>query len=152
MNRVKKAAMVTVAVVAGVVAYQIGDSTGVLKGGMGQVFAGEAAAKKIHVGKPGYKAKSGEAWKEKGRIVGGAWFCPGCKVEALDAEGKEVVKSATLAATDKCASFELEWLSPGTYQFRVSADGFDPVVVPGLVVKVGNDLNIPVYFPRPAKH
>ena len=145
VNSLKRSAIVTVLVVTGFVAYQFGDLTGVLSAGTSQAFGAEGAAKKIVAGKATYLPKGGhEAWKEKGRIVGLVRQCPGCKVDALDAEGKEVVKSVSLEA--KARGYELQWLSPGTYQLRVSADGYETLVVPGLVVKADNDLHLNVEF------
>ena len=147
MKGLKRSAVVTVAVVTGLVAYHFGDLAGVLSAGTTKVFAGDAtvAAKRIVAGKATYQSKGDNpAWKEKGRIVGLVRQCPGCKIEALDAEGKEVVKSTEVAA--KGTTYELQWLSPGTYCVRVSADGYEPLVVKGLAVKAGNDLRMNIEF------
>jgi ferric-dicitrate binding protein FerR (iron transport regulator) len=145
VSSLKRSAMVTVIVVTGLVAYQFGDLTGVLSAGTSQAFGAEGAGKKIVAGKPTYLPKDGhEAWKDKGRIVGLVRQCPGCKVEALDAEGKEVVKSSSVEAKGRV--YELQWLSPGTYRLRVSADGYETLIVPGLVVKTDNDLSMNIEF------
>ncbi|MBM4035569.1 MAG: carboxypeptidase regulatory-like domain-containing protein [Planctomycetes bacterium] len=110
------------------------------------VLAGEAGGgKKIVAGKPSYKPKGDhEAWAEKGRIVGLVRQCPGCTIEALDAEGKKVVLSTTLAA--KATSYELQWLAPGTYHVRVKADGYATLIVERLAVKAKNDLLMNIEF------
>ncbi len=145
VNSLKRSALVTVLVVTGFVAYQFGDLTGVLSAGTSQAFGAEGAAKKIVAGKAAYLPKGGnEAWKEKGRVVGLVRQCPGCKIEALDAEGKDVVKSCSVDA--KARGYELQWLAPGTYQLRVSADGYETLIVPDLVVKADNDLGLNIEF------
>jgi hypothetical protein len=145
MSRLKRLAIGTVIVVSGFVACQLGGLTGVLSGGASKVFAAESAGKKIVAGKATYLPKGGhEAWKEKGRIVGLVRQCPGCKVEALDAEGKNVVLSSTVEAKGRV--YELQWLNPGTYQLRVTADGYETLVVPGLAVKADNDLRMNIEF------
>ena len=92
-----------------------------------------------------YKPKGDNpVWAEKGRIVGLVRQCPGCTIQALDTDGKEVVLSTTVAA--KKTTYELEWLKPGTYVLRVTADGYTPLVVDGLVVKAKNDLQMNIEF------
>ena len=63
----------------------------------------------IAAGKPAYRPKDHEAWATKGRIVGIIRDCPGCTVQALDAETKKVVVSTTVAPGGK--AYELEWLA-----------------------------------------
>ncbi|HUT35106.1 MAG TPA: hypothetical protein VNE39_16565 [Planctomycetota bacterium] len=142
----KRTAVVTVAVLAGLVAYQFGDLAGELGPGASKVFAGEAGAgKRIVAGKATYKPKGDNpAWAEKGRIVGLVRQCPGCTIEVLDAEGKEVVLSTTVAA--KGTVYELQWLKPGTYHVRVKAEGYAPLIVERLVVKAKNDLLMNIEF------
>jgi hypothetical protein len=147
MAQWRRSAIVTVAVVTGLVAYQFGDLTGELGSGTSKVFAGEAAGggKRIVAGKPTYKSKGdNEAWKEKGRIVGLVRQCPGCTVEALDAAAEKVVLSCTVAA--KGTTYELQWLSAGTYTLRVKAEGYEALVVKDLVVKAKNDLLMNIEF------
>ena len=149
MNRSRKSAIVTVAVVSGLVAYHFGDATGVLSGGARQAFGAEDGAavkpdvKQIAAGKPTYRAKNHRAWREKGRIVGRMRQCPGCKVEARDAKGK-VVKSCSAKA--KAGAYELEWLKPGKYTLRVTAKGYDTLVLKDLAVKAKNDLFVNLEF------
>ena len=142
----KRSAIVTVVVLAGLVAYQFGDLAGELGPGASKVFAGEAeGGKKIVAGKPTYAPKGdAPAWAEKGRIVGLLRQCPGCTIEALDAAGEKVVISATAAA--KAKAYELQWLAPGTYTLRVKAEGYAPLVVKGLEVKAKNDLRLSIEF------
>jgi len=131
---------VNVAIVAGLVAC----GAAALMVGRGAALA-EGGGKKIVAGKPTYKSKGDHpSWKEKGRIVGLVRQCPGATIEALDADGKEVVQKCTVAA--KGTVYELQWLAPGTYVLRVSADGYETLLVPGLVVKVNNDLHLNIEF------
>jgi CubicO group peptidase (beta-lactamase class C family) len=146
--RMRRAAAVTVLVLSGLVAYQLDGQSGLLSSGMSTVFAGEAETPgttlgRIVAGKPTLGPRDHEAWKDNGRIVGLLRQCPGCKVEALNAEG-EVVKSHTVAAGGR--SYELQWLSPATYSLRVTADGYDPLVLNDLTVKAKHDLRIDLEF------
>lgn len=143
MSRMSRSVVVTVAVVSGLVAYDLGGLTGTLGGGASQVFAGEAPAGRIVAGTPAYRPKPHEAWAEKGRIVGLLRQCPGCELEALDAAGK-VVKSARVAAGAK--AYELQWLVPGTYTVRVAASGYQTLTVSNVVVKAKNDLFMNIEF------
>ena len=133
MAQMRCSAVLAAAILVGLMAFQL-DSQ-----------AGEAGGKKIVAGKTVYKPKGDNpAWAEKGRIVGLVRQCPGCTIQALDADGKEVVLSTTVAA--KKTGYELEWLKPGTYVLRVTADGYTPLVVDGLVVKAKNDLQMNIEF------
>ncbi len=142
----KRSAIVTVAVLAGLVAYQFGDLVGELGPGASKVFAGEAGGgKRIVAGKPTYRPKGDHgAWAENGRIVGLLRQCPGWTIEALDAEGNKVVAAATLDA--KATTYELQWLAPGTYHVRVKAEGYDALIVERLEVKAKNDLQMNIEF------
>ena len=71
--------------------------------------------------------------------------CPGCKVEALDAAGK-VVGSFAVPAGGR--SYELQWLAPGTYTLRVTADGYEPLTIAGLAIKAKSDLRVDIEFER----
>ena len=109
--------------------------------------AGEQPApgeKKIHAGKPVYRAKNHPAWAEKGRIIGpirpGA---PACKIEAVSAAGA-VVKSATLAKGAK--GYELGLLAPGAYTLRVTAEGYPKLEVKGLEVRAKHDVSVAIEF------
>jgi len=109
--------------------------------------AGEQPApgeKKIHAGKPVYRAKNHPAWAEKGRIIGpirpGA---PACKIEAVGAAGA-VVKSATLAKGAK--GYELGFLAPGAYTLRVTAEGYPKLEVKGLEVRAKHDVSVAIEF------
>ena len=147
MARPRKSVLVTVLVISGLVGYQFGGQTGVLSGGATMAFAGEdapeAGAKKIVAGTPRELRRDHPAWKDKGRIVGLARHCPGCEVDALDAEGN-VVKSCAVAAGAK--SYELQWLSPGVYTLRVRAAGYEPLLVKGLEVRAKQDIRLDVEF------
>jgi len=104
-------------------------------------YAGEG--KTIHHSKPTVKPKDHKAWAEKGRIVGPIRRCPGCEIDVLDAEGK-TVKSLRIPEGGK--AYEVEWLAPGTYEMRVAAKGYKPLVLLELVVKAKNDLWIVLEF------
>ncbi|MDP6507142.1 MAG: FecR domain-containing protein, partial [Planctomycetota bacterium] len=142
MNRLKKNAVVTVAVVSGLVAYHFGEQTGYLSGGMNMAFAGDGV-KTIAHGKPALRPKTHKAWKDKGRIVGLVRNSPGFEVAALDAKGK-VVASAKLK--QNAEAYELEWLQPGVYTLKVSAKGYQSLVMKALEVKARNDLRIDLEF------
>jgi hypothetical protein len=77
--------------------------------------------------------------------VGALRDCPGCKVEALDAEGKAVKTHAVPAGG---RAYELQWLAPGTYSLRVSADGYETLTIEGLVVQAKSDLRVGIEFSR----
>ena len=143
MGRVSRSVVVTVAVVSGLVAYDLGGLTGTLGGGASQVFAAEAAEGRIVAGKPAYKAKSHEAWAEKGRMVGLLRQCPGCEIGVLNAEGKTVTSVSPKAGAKV---YELQWLAPGTYTLRVAAAGYQTLTVGSLVVKAKNDLVMNIEF------
>jgi hypothetical protein len=106
-------------------------------------FTGGSGSDTIAHSKPAYKPKNHRAWVEKGRVVGLVRNCPGCEIDALDAEGK-IVTSARVPEGGKV--YELEWLAPGTYTIRVAAKGYEPLVLEGLVVKAKNDLWVSFEF------
>ena len=110
------------------------------------ILSGAAAAEELKTighGKPRYVPKTHEAWAGKGRVVGLIRECPGCEIDLLDAEGKEV-KSVRIPAGGK--AYELEWLAPGTYTVRVAARGYQPLTLKALEVKAKNDLRIDLEF------
>ena len=76
-------------------------------------------------------------------MVGAIRDCPGCRLQVLDAQGG-AVKSCAVKAGGK--AYELEWLSPGAYTLRVSADGCQPLVLENLEVQAGHDLRIDLEF------
>ena len=148
MRRSKKSVLVSVVVVTGLVGYHFGDLAGELSGGTSRLFCAaaegaEEGAKRIVAGKPTLYPRKHPAWAEKGRIVGITRHCPGCKVEALDAKGN-VVKSFAVAPGG--GSHELQWLIPGVYALRVTADGYDTLVVKGLEVRAKHDLRVDIEF------
>ena len=143
MHRSRTSAIVTATVMSGLVAYQFGDVTGFLSGGMSKAFAG-SGAKQIVAGKPTYSPKAHPAWQAKGRIVGRVRNCQGCQVKALDAKSKKVVKSCSVKPGGK--AYELEMLSPGKYILLVTADGYEALDVHNLEVKAKNDLRVAIEF------
>jgi len=106
--------------------------------------AADRGTKKIVAGKPIYKAKSHEAWRDKGRVVGAVRDCPGCEVKALNAKTKKAVKSFTMKRGDK--AYELQWLQPGKYILLVTAAGYEAIDVHNLVVKAKHDLHVNIEF------
>jgi len=103
----------------------------------------DAKKGKIAAGKPKYEERNGKAWEEQGRIVGRVRQAPAFKAEALDADGKAVL-STDVAAGAK--SYELQWLKPGVYTLRVSAEGYETLEVKGLEVKARSDLLVGLEF------
>ena len=97
----------------------------------------------IYYSKPVYKPRANAAWAEKGRIVGPIVRCPGCKIEVRDAKGK-VVKSLTIPKGNK--AYEAEWLVPGVYVLHVTAEGYKPLTLDELEVRIKNDLWIAIEF------
>jgi len=98
---------------------------------------------KIVAGKPKYRPKNHEAWREKGRIVGLLRHSPECEIDVLDSSGK-IVKSTR--PKKGAHSYELQWLKPGKYDVRVSARGYQSLELKGLEVKARNDLFMNVEF------
>ena len=97
---------------------------------------------KIESAKPRYVPKDHEAWKDKGRIVGVGKDAPRFVVELQTADGG-VVK---LGEKGKGGAYELEWLTPGIYNLRITAEGFRPLEIRELEVKTGHDLRIDLEF------
>jgi len=102
-----------------------------------------APAGKIETGKPTYRARDGRAWRERGRIVGPFRDAPAAEMDVLNADGK-VVQS--LRIRPGARGYETDWLPPGVYTLRVAARGFNTLERPGLQVKAGNDLVVPIEF------
>ena len=94
-------------------------------------------------GKPKYRPKNHEAWREKGRIVGLLRHAPECEIDVLDSSGS-IVKSTR--PKKGAHSYELQWLKPGKYDVRVSARGYQPLEIKGLEVKARNDLFMNLEF------
>lgn len=97
----------------------------------------------IEAGKARHVRKDHEAWKERGRIVGLAKQAPQFTLELRDSDGS-VAKLAQCAA----GAYELEWLEPGHYTMRVTAEGFVPREIEGIEVKAGHDVRIDLEFSR----
>jgi len=97
----------------------------------------------IHTSKAEYKPRANSAWKSKGRIVGPMARCPGCKIEVTDANGKAV---KTLDVAKDAGAFEVEWLNPGVYNLKMTADGYHPLIMLELEVRARNDLWIEIEF------
>jgi len=104
-----------------------------------------SARGKIEAGKPRYVRKNHEAWKYRGRIVGIAKEAPEFKLTLL--KSKRVVKKGKSEAEEEGKrAYELEWLRPGTYTLRISADGYKTLELKKLKVKAGYDLRIDLEF------
>ena len=125
---------------------------------------------KIEASEPKYVARTGEAWRERGRIVGHLRDAPACEIAAVDASGR-VVKSTRPAKGAR--TYELQWLRPGVYTLRVSARGYKTLELKKLEVRARHDLFVhleftasghkppsggtieasrPTYKPRPGEH
>lgn len=140
----KTATALAVAVLAGSVSVQHnGETWNVIAGGSTTVAAEQANGGVIEAGKPSYRAKDSEAWKEKGRIVGMVRNAPAFTAKALNEKGETVL---SFKGEKGARSYELQWLVPGVYTLEVSAEGFTPLTVKGLEVKAGNDLFVGVEF------
>ncbi len=101
------------------------------------------AAGKIEAGRPTYRHKPHEAWRDKGRVVGHLRNAPVCEIDALDSSGR-VVKSVRVPSG--ATVYELEWLRPGVYTIRVSAKGYQPLIRKGVEVKARHDLFMDLAF------
>ena len=111
------------------------------------VFLASAASSnrgKIESGKPQYVKKGGGPWEKQGRIVGLAKKAPRFIVELRTTDGY-VVK---LTDSEKGGAYELEWLDPGTYDLRITAEGFCPLEMKRLGVKASYDLRIDLEFTK----
>ncbi len=102
-----------------------------------------AALGKIEAGKPKYEPRSGDAWRERGRIVGHLRNAPECEIEAVDASGR-VVKSTRPRKGARV--YELQWLRPGVYTLRVAARGYQKLELKNLEVKARHDLFVHLEF------
>jgi len=98
---------------------------------------------KIEAGNPTYKPRPGEAWRNRGRIVGHLRSAPACEIDVLDADG-QVVKSTRVPKGAK--AYELQWLEAGSYALRVTASGFQTLTIEKLQVKTRNDLFVDIEF------
>jgi len=142
----KMAVALVVTVLAGSVNVERAGRTFSLGVGPERVFGAEEqvdAAGVIEAGRPTYRPKNHEAWAAKGRIVGFARDAPAFTAKALDGKGRVV---ASFTAKEGAKAYELEWLSPGTYALRVSAEGYETLTVEGLQVKAKNDLFVSLEF------
>ena len=154
MNAKRGLVVLVVAVMAGSVSVEHDGTThGVAAGGT-QTFTAERQAEsqesaapqavgKIVAGKPKYRPKNHEAWRDKGRIVGLLRHAPVCEIDVLDSSGS-IVKSTR--PKKGAHSYELQWLKPGKYDVRVSAKGYRSLELKGLEVKARNDLFMNLEF------
>lgn len=100
---------------------------------------------KIVAGAIQYRSRTGGPWEEKGRVVGRASNAPAYQVDVIDTQGS-VALSHTFAAGTR--GFELQWLKPGFYTLKVTAEAYPALEVKNLEVKAGNDLLLPLEFTR----
>jgi hypothetical protein len=107
-----------------------------------------SAAGKIEAGKPAYAAKPKDAWKDRGRIVGVSPNAPAFTVTILDSAGKEVLTAQAGELKNGKRAYEVEWLQPGTYTMRVTAEGYDALSLEKLEIKANNDLRIDLEFTK----
>ena len=108
----------------------------------------EADERRIIARGPSYRRKENEAWRTRGRIVGAVRNAPTFSIEAQDARGR-VVKSIRVREGE--GLYELEWLRPGAYTLRVSAEGFVPLTVEEVPVKAWHDTHLHLDFAGPAR-
>jgi len=111
--------------------------------GAGEEKTVPPAAGRIAAGAPRYAPRDNAAWRERGRIVGQVRSAPAFKAEALDAAG---AVAAAVTGRAGAKGYEIQWLAPGVYSLRVSAEGYGTLVVAGLEVKAMNDLVLPLEF------
>lgn len=109
----------------------------------GAAVAGDEALGKIEAAKPKYRARKHASWAEKGRIVGHMRQPPVAEIDVLGADDK-VVLSVRVKEGQK--AYEIEWLAPGVYTLRVSAAGYQQLVVPKLEVRAKHDLFVNLEF------
>jgi len=115
--------------------------------GQGWLLAQDAKGK-IEAGKPSYLAKPKEFWKDRGRIVGFARGGVDFTVVTLDASGKEVKSGEVKTGKADKKVYEIEWLAPGTYSLRVTAEGFNPSQLDNIEVRPNQDVRIDLEFTR----
>jgi hypothetical protein len=112
------------------------------------VLKAQTPTGRIRAGKTAYAAKPREEWKDRGRIVGTARSAPAFKVIILDAEGKQVKSVEAGAPKDGVRAYEVEWLGPGAYSMRVTAEGYTPLLVVRLDVRANQDLQLNLEFTK----
>ena len=109
--------------------------------------AGEAAGK-IEAGKPTSVAKPEASWKGKGRILGFAKNAPAFAVTVLDSAGKQIQSAAAAPGKDGSKVYEGEWLEPGNYDVRVTADGYETLTLQKIEVQANHDVRINLEFTK----
>jgi hypothetical protein len=124
-------------------------ATVIVLGALGRGIARAADANgKIEAGKPTYAEKAKEFWKDKGRVAGMARNAPAFTVTAFDALGKQVKSDEAEAAKDGTRAYELQWLEPGEYTLKVTAEGCNPLELPKLEIRPNQDLRIFLEFTK----
>jgi hypothetical protein len=147
MVQATRTTIVVTTVLLGTALCHFGRESGMFRVGIGDAFGADeaAAAKKIANGKPTYKSKGGnEHWKEQGRIVTIAKDRPDYTVDVISS-GKVVETHKCEVTNDGKGVCEV-WLKPGTYAIKVTAKGYEPLVLEDLEVKTDNDLVINLEF------
>lgn len=66
---------------------------------------------------------------------------PNAQVQLLSSEGGNIVRTLTTGGSGSAAA---TFLQPGTYDIQVSAQGFDSVTQKGIVVHVGQTVDLPI--------
>ena len=99
----------------------------------------------IHASEPAYRERAGEAWQQKGRIVGALRQAPRCEIEVLDGDGRVV---QAMRADPGTEAYELEWLEPGDYTLGVRTEGYRALTV-ALTVQARHDVAVNLEFQAP---
>ena len=138
MSRIRRIALCVALLLAACLVHPLGGSRGPLAGvALGDDDTQVAAVRTSQV--PHGDREHRDQGRIRGRLVGS----PECTVEALEPTGKPVKAVTAGLETDR---YVLEWLTPGTYALRVTADGGQAFFTTGLVVKAGFDLHVDLKF------
>jgi hypothetical protein len=108
-------------------------------------FSKPAGKGVIDAGKPTYKPREGDAWRERGRIAGPLRNAPDAEIDIL--KGDDEIQSIRIRKG--ATGYESDMLVPGVYTLRVSAEGYDTLEVEGLEVKARHDLFLVIEFSEP---
>ena len=138
MSRIRRIALCVALLLAACLVHPLGGSRGPLAGvALGDDDTQVAAVRTSQV------PHGDREHRDQGRIRGLLVGSPECTVEALEPTGKQVKAVTAGLDTDR---YVLEWLAPGTYALRVSADGGQAFFTTGLVVKAGFDVHVDLEF------
>jgi hypothetical protein len=98
------------------------------------------------VSKPLYRQRSGDAWKNHGRIVGRALHAP----KAYQFNYYSTGENGKFLFSDEfdgdISVYESTWLLPGHYRIIIKASGFHDFEIKDVEVKKGHDCVMDVMF------